>query len=260
MYEDNDNTESGVISIRKYQIDYACVCSVGKVRRNNEDNFYCDGHIREDIYSNEDVELHGTVSSDTNELFAVFDGMGGEACGEVASFVAASHAELFAQDRMQYEVYLYELSQHLNEKVREETEARSLVLMGTTAAMLQISGTDIYVLNAGDSRAYKLSSHELRRISEDHISVGYGGKAITKFIGMPEGHSLAPYIAMGKYKAGDMFLLCSDGVTDMLSDDEIRMVIDDKRPVQQLCRALVNAALDKGGADNATAILLRIGR
>lgn len=247
-----------MIPIRKYHVDYACVCSVGKLRRNNEDNFYCDGHIREDIYSNEDVELSGTVSADTNELFAVFDGMGGEACGEVASFVAATHAELFARDRLQYEEYLYELAEHLNEKVREETEARSLVLMGTTAAMLQISGEDIYVLNAGDSRVYKLSGHELRRISEDHISVGYGGKAITKFVGLPEGHRLAPYIAMGKYKAGDMFLLCSDGVTDMLTDDEIRLIIDDKRPVRVLCRELVDTALSKGGIDNTTAILLRM--
>ena len=55
-----------------------------------------------------------------------------------------------------------------------------------------------------------------------------------------------------------MFLLCSDGVTDMLTDDEIRMIIDDKQPVDVLCRALVDAALQKGGVDNTTAILLRI--
>ena len=244
--------------IKKFAIDYACVCSVGKLRRNNEDNFYCDGHIREDMYSNEDAVCSGRVSSQTNELFAVFDGMGGEACGEVASYVAASHAALFVQDRMNYEEYLYELAEHLNDMVRCETESRSLVLMGATAVMLQVSGDDVYVLNAGDSRAYKLSGHELRQISEDHITVGYGGKAITKFIGLPEGHRLAPYIAMGKYKAGDMFLLCSDGVTDMLTDDEIRMIIDDKQPVDLLCRALVDAALQKGGVDNTTAILLRI--
>lgn len=243
--------------MRKCKVEYACVSSVGKLRRNNEDNFYCDGQIREDINATEDVVLSGTVASDTNELFAVFDGMGGEACGEVASFVAATHARLFVQDRAAYEEYLYELAELLNEKVREETEARSLVLMGTTAAMLQISGEDVYILNAGDSRIYKLSRHELRQISEEHIAVGYGGKAITKFLGLPEGHKLAPYIAMGKYKAGDMFLLCTDGVTDMLTDDEIRLIIDDKRELRAAVRALADAALDKGGVDNITAILLR---
>jgi len=241
-------------------IEYACICSVGCVRRNNEDNFYCDGQFREEMYSNDEVSLEGTVSSDTNELFAVFDGMGGEACGEVASFVAASHAELFARDRESYEEYLYELAEHLNEKVTEETEARSLVLMGTTAAMLQICGDDIYILNAGDSRIYKLSAHTLKQISQDHIAPAYGGKAITKFLGLPEGSSLSPYIARGKYKAGDVFLLCSDGVTDMLSDEEIGCILDDRRPVEDLCRSLVDAALQKGGVDNTTAIVLRIAK
>ena len=234
------------------------MCNVGRLRRNNEDNFYCDGKIREDVFSNDEVAFSGVVRSDTNELFAVFDGMGGEACGEVASFVAASHSELFTRDRADYEEYLYELAEYINEKVREETETRSLVMMGTTAAMVQISGSDIYVLNVGDSRIYKLSAHTLRQISQDHIVPAYGGKAITKFIGMPEGNALAPYIAMGKYKSGDVYLLCTDGVTDMLSDSEIEQILDDKAPVDELCRALVDAALARGGIDNTTAIVLRI--
>lgn len=243
--------------MRRNKVEYACVCSVGRLRRNNEDNFYCDGHIREDVDSTADTELSGTVYSDTNELFAVFDGMGGEACGEVASYVAAYESRLFADDRAQYEEYLYELAERLNEKVREETEARSLVLIGTTAAMLQISGDDIYILNAGDSRIYKLSKHEIRQISEEHIVASGSGKAITKFLGLPEGHSLRPYIAMGKYRSGDVFLLCSDGVTDMLSDDEIRDIIDDKRELSMIARDLVDAALERGGIDNTTAVLLR---
>ncbi len=191
-------------------------------------------------------------------MFAVFDGMGGEACGEIASFVAASHSELFARDRERYEEYLYELSELLNEKVREETEARSLVLMGTTAAMIQFCKGDIYVLNAGDSRVYRLLKHELKQLSVDHIAIGYGGKAITKFLGMPTDDKLRPYIASGEYKAGDVYLLCTDGVTDMLSDEEILSLIDNKDPLDTSCRALINAAMEKGGVDNATAILLRV--
>ena len=243
--------------MRRNIVEYACVCSIGRRRRNNEDNFYCDGQIREDVNSLDDVLLSGEVSADTNELFAVFDGMGGEACGEVASYTAAYEARAFTQSRMEYEEYLYELAERLNEKVREETEARSLVLMGATAAMLQVSGEDVYILNAGDSRIYKLSRHELRQISEAHIVFSGGGKAITKFLGLPEGHSLRPYIAMGKYKPGDIFLLCSDGVTDMLTDDEIQDIIDSKKELKLLARELVDAALEKGGIDNTTAILLR---
>ena len=243
--------------MRRNKVEYACVCSVGRRRKNNEDNFYCDGQIREDVNSLDDVELSGEVSADSNELFAVFDGMGGEACGEIASFVAADEARRFAESRMDYEEYLYELAERMNEKVREETEARSLVLMGATVAMLQISGEDVYILNAGDSRIYKLSKHELRQISEEHIVMTGGGKAITKFLGMPEGHSLRPYIAMGKYKPGDIFLLCSDGVTDMLNDDEILDIIDDKRELSASARRLLDEALQRGGIDNTTAVLLR---
>ena len=244
--------------MRRNIIEYACVCSVGRRRRNNEDNFYCDGQIREDVNSLDDVLLSGEVSADTNELFAVFDGMGGEACGEVASYTAAAESRAFSQSRMEYEEYLYELAERLNERVREETESLSLVLMGTTAAMLQISGEDVYILNAGDSRIYKLSRHELRQISEEHTVFSGGGKAITKFLGLPVGHSLHPYIAMGKYKPGDVFLLCSDGVTDMLTDDEIRDIIDSKKELKTLTRELADAALEKGGIDNTTAILLRL--
>lgn len=246
--------------IKRFEIEYAVICNVGRIRRNNEDNFYCDGRIREDVFSNDEIALSGAVNSDTNELFAVFDGMGGEACGEVASFVAASHSELFTRDRDQYEVYVYELAELLNDKVREETEARSLVLMGATAAMVQIAGEDIYVLNAGDSRVYRLSSHELRQITQDHTAYMRGGKAITKFLGIPGDDKLHPYIAEGQLKAGDIFLLCSDGVTDMLTDDEILAIIDNKEPLPDSCRKLVDAALEKGGVDNTTAILLRIGK
>lgn len=154
--------------MKKRFIEYACLCTVGRLRRNNEDNFYCDGHIREDVDSVEDIGFCGEVSCDTNELFAVFDGMGGEACGEVASYIAAAQSAAFAENRDSYEVYLYELAELLNEKIREETEERSLVIMGTTAAMFQSSGDDVFILNAGDSRIYKLRDHELRQISEEH--------------------------------------------------------------------------------------------
>lgn len=246
--------------IRKFDIEYACVSTVGRLRKNNEDNFYVDAHYRTDLFALDDDRVSGTLCSADNPMVAVFDGMGGEACGEVAAFVAAESCEKFSHERDGYEEYLYELSEMLNERVREECERRSLVLMGTTCAMVQFGTTDIYVLNAGDSRIYKLASHELRRVSEDHCAGGYHGKALTKFLGLPGDEKLRPYIAMGGYKAGDMFLLCSDGVTDMLSDDEIRACIDHRLPVDTLARNLIDQALERGGYDNATALLCRIKR
>lgn len=245
--------------MRSYHIEYACISSIGKIRKNNEDNFYADSHIREDIHSVEDAVCKGEVRSDDNECFAVFDGMGGEALGEVASFVAASHTADFLKDKEHFEEYIYELSEILNQKVIEETAARSLVLMGATAAMAEFSKDTVYLLNAGDSRIYRLSRHELSQISTDHIARVWGGKAITKFLGLPEENGpLSPYIAEAKYRAGDIYLLCSDGVSDMLCDEEIEDILDQKKPCDVLCRELVDKSLERGGVDNTTAIVCKI--
>lgn len=247
-----------VSTVRKKTVEYAVVCSTGKIRKNNEDNFYCAGHIREDVNAVADVAYSGKVSAATNELFAVYDGMGGEACGEVASYIAASESAAFTRAKDAYTEYLKPLAAQINKKICEETEARSLVLMGTTAAMLQVSGDEIYILNSGDSRIYRLSNHALEQLSQEHVSVGYNAKAITQFLGMPEGYEASPYVARGKFKADDMYLLCSDGVTDMLSDEEICRIIDDRMDLDVLARALTDAALDRGGVDNITALLLRL--
>ncbi|MBQ3417760.1 MAG: serine/threonine-protein phosphatase [Ruminococcus sp.] len=246
-------------AMRSYHIEYGCVSSVGKIRKNNEDNFYADAHIREEIDSVDDAVVSGEVRSDSNECFAVFDGMGGEALGEVASFVAASHTADFLKDKDQFEEYIYELSEILNQKVAEETQARSLVLMGTTAAMVQFAQNAVYILNAGDSRVYRLSRRELVQISVDHTARSWGGKAITKFLGMPEeAGPLSPYLAEAKYRSGDIYLLCSDGVSDMLSDEEIEEILKEKKPADAMCRDLVDKALEKGGVDNTTAIVCKV--
>lgn len=245
--------------MRSYHIEYAVISSTGKIRKNNEDNFYADNHIRDDINSVEEVFFKGEVSAENNECFAVFDGMGGEALGEVASFVAASHTQDFLTDKDHFDEYIYELSEILNRKVIDETQARSLVLMGTTAAMVQFHKDAVYLLNAGDSRIYRLSRHELSMLSTDHIARSWAGKAITKFLGLPEeAGALSPYLAEAKYHAGDIYLICSDGVSDMLSDEEIEQILDRKKSPDALCRELVDAALDKGGVDNTTAIVCKV--
>ena len=244
--------------MHKNMVEYAVVCSMGKFRKNNEDNFYCAGHIRDDVDSVADVAFSGKIDAASNELFAVFDGMGGEACGEVASYVAASESLAFTRAKDAYTEYLKPLAVRINQKICEQTEARSLVLMGTTAAMLQVCSDDIYILNSGDSRIYRLSGHELEQLSMEHVALSGSSKAITQFLGMPEGYEPSPYAARGKFKPGDMYLLCSDGVTDMLTDDEICRIIDDRMDLDVLVRALTDAALDRGGMDNITALLLRL--
>lgn len=244
---------------RTYTIEYALSCTMGKQRRNNEDNFYCDGQFRLDPNSIADQTLSGKVKTDTNELFAVFDGMGGEACGEIASFVAAQHCKDFCEDRLEYQEYLYELSNILNERILEETAARSLVLMGTTAAMIQFYKDEIYVLNAGDSKILKLSKNTLNQISVDHVATTYSGKApLTKFLGTPDPKGLMPYIARGEYKVGDMFVLCTDGVSDMIDNDTLKALLMSKKPLETIASDITELSKENGGVDNATVILCKI--
>lgn len=246
---------------KPYTIQYACSCVVGKVRKNNEDNFFCDGIIRDVPDSNDDVKLNGEVTSAQNSLFAVFDGMGGEACGEVASYVAAQNCIGFYESRAQYDEYLYELLCELNDRVLEETMARSLVIMGSTAAMIQFNKKRIYIANAGDSRIYKLSKKDFKQISRDHVLLTESKKApLTKFLGIPDKNGLAPFIAYGAYKTGDMFILCTDGVYDMVDEECMKAIFSQKKELQDMCDEVIEKALENGGVDNATVILCRINK
>lgn len=248
--------------MKDYKIEYSCGCTMGMVRKNNEDNYCCDSKIRLDLQSCDDVFFDGCISSKDNDTFAVFDGMGGEACGEIASFVAANNCADFLKDKQSYKEYIYELSTILNQRIKEETNARSLVIMGSTAAMIQFYKTEIYILNVGDSRIYKLTGDKLSLISKDHVIEGFKGKSpLTNFLGMPN-DSFDPYIAKGSYKADDIFILCTDGITDMLDESVIKetitQMLKNNSSLIDINRHLIELAKQNGGIDNATLILCKI--
>lgn len=237
---------------------------MGNIRKNNEDNFYCDSKFRHDPNSTDEVFLCGKVSANDNHLFAVYDGMGGESCGEVASYIAASNSLEFCKNKAKYNDYLYELAYMLNNKIKQETKSRSLALMGTTAAMLQFNKKEIYLLNLGDSRIYKITDGEMTQLSHDHTVEGYNGKSpLTNFLGVPrDDHPYSPYIARGSYNKNDIFVLCTDGITDMIDDNSLKNMICDMQKnnlnLSQIAKNIVSTALNNGGYDNATLILCRI--
>ncbi len=248
--------------MKHYNIDYSCGCTMGTVRKNNEDNYCCDSKIRLDLQNCDDIFFDGRISSKANDTFAVFDGMGGEACGEIASFIAANNCADFLKDKHSYKEYIYELSTILNQRILEETNARSLVIMGSTAAMIQFYKTEIYILNVGDSRIYKLTGDKLSLISKDHVIEGFNGKSpLTNFLGMPNGE-FDPYIAKGSYKLDDIFILCTDGITDMIQEDTLKATItqmlSEDASLIDINRRIIELAKQNGGIDNATLILCKI--
>ena len=127
------------------------------------------------------------------------------------------------------------------------------------------SGNFAYVANLGDSRAFRLRNGELLQLSADHTDAallqgqGIRKPRLTQHLGIwPEEMVLEPYIAKGEIQAGDRYLLCSDGLTDMVSNMEICTLMKETGSICHLTDRLVAKALEKGGRDNVTVLAAQI--
>ena len=248
-----------------WTLEAACGCRIGKVRKNNEDNFFFDGQCLEE--ENRGLEAPLTLSGSQRGkcCFAVLDGMGGENYGECASFAAADllrRSERSLPERLvSDETYLTGLCLRLNQAVVDRAEELDTDRMGSTLVLLYLSRGTAWVCNLGDSRAYLLRDGALRQLSTDHTEERVGGRKapLTQFLGIdPELYLLEPALCREELRPGDSYLLCSDGLTDMLSDEELARLLQEPGTAEETVEALLDAALDKGGRDNVTAILCRI--
>lgn len=249
-----------------YQIEYAYTCHIGKIRNNNEDNFWCCGDSLEAQNQGMSHIRSGYMKQSEYPLLAVFDGMGGESCGEMAAFLAAEACgEHFktAKDgiRNDPEEFLNEICESMNQAICDYGRTNKINGMGTTAALLAFAEDAVYSCNLGDSRIYKSDREKFYQISQDHV-LGrslFGKAPLTQYLGMEEENlQLEPSISRQEIKIGDRFLLCSDGITDMLSDGEIADILSRDIPVAKTVEILVDRALKKGGRDNITVVLCEI--
>lgn len=249
-----------------YQIEYAYTCHIGKIRNNNEDNFWCCGDSLEAQNQGMSHIRSGYMKQSEYPLLAVFDGMGGESCGEMAAFLAAEACgEHFktAKDgiRNDPEEFLNEICESMNQAICDYGRTNKINSMGTTAALLAFAEDAVYSCNLGDSRIYKSDREKFYQISQDHV-LGrslFGKAPLTQYLGMEEENlQLEPSISRQEIKIGDRFLLCSDGITDMLSDGEIADMLSRDIPVAKTVEILVDRALKKGGRDNITVVLCEI--
>ena len=252
-----------------YQLSAACACDMGRIRRNNEDNIYFNGAVMEEINQGLRGVLSTRLAPDLSACFAVFDGMGGEELGEKASFSAAS--ALAARLRgMEKTVaaprkLLLSVCAEMNDAVCAEREKEPGLRMGSTVVMLLFLPEAVFVCNVGDSRAYRLSGSRFARVSMDHVeqlppSASRRKTALTQNLGLFHDElTLEPYIAGGAVRTGDIYLLCSDGLSDMLSDKEIgRCLLEHRKDVRQAASALVSRALENGGRDNVTVMVIKV--
>ena len=128
-------------------------------------------------------------------------------------------------------------------------------------AMVLFTPESMFACNLGDSRIYLWGEYKLRQISTDHVlGRSMVGKApLTQYLGLPEDlQMLEPSVAEIEHKEGYRYLLCSDGVTDMLSDSEIEAILSQDMEIPEIVNDLLKNALQKGGRDNVTIVFCEV--
>lgn len=250
-----------------YILDAACLCNTGKVRKNNEDNFFFDGRCMEADNNGLKHPVTMTKTLRKELCVAIFDGMGGENFGECASFAAADCMQYTTRKLKDYFIperkFLNGMCMKINEAVVAKQQELCTERMGSTMVALYFSHGYVYVCNLGDSRAYRLRDGEFLQLSVDHIEKRPGQtkkKApLTQHLGISSDDFLIePYIAKGELRHGDQYLLCSDGLTDMLSNFEIDEILNNCVSPEECVQKLVATALEKGGKDNVTVIICKV--
>lgn len=240
-------------------IRYFYTSHVGCCRRTNQDNFLAAGTYLPWENEGTDGIGQGVIPVSDNPLFAVFDGMGGEERGEMAAAIAA---ETFAQADLSADPVqrLQDVCFAANDSICRFARENEVISMGTTAAMVRFSPEDAVLCNIGDSKVFAFSGGRFVQLSCDHLGIAVFGRKppLTQNLGIPpEELIIEPYIARGNYFPGDAFLLCSDGLTDMVMPERVGEILT-RASGREAAELLLQEALDNGGKDNITFVLLYI--
>ncbi|MGZ4203275.1 MAG: Stp1/IreP family PP2C-type Ser/Thr phosphatase [Thermoleophilaceae bacterium] len=231
-------------------VEEASLTDVGRQRHSNEDRFY-----------------------ESPPLFVVADGMGGARAGEVASQIAVD--EFAAQDAGgdRPEERLADIVRAANRKIYDLAQSdEAHAGMGTTVTAALVGGREVSLGHVGDSRAYRFRDDELERITQDHSLVEElmrMGKLspedaesdprrsiITRALG-PE-PDVEVETCTYPAKDGDVYLLCSDGLTGMVPEERVAEILRSRSSLQQAAQALVDDANARGGKDNITVLLFKL--
>lgn len=242
-----------------FRWDVATRSDVGRIRDRNEDS----------VFTNPE-----------SGVFVVADGMGGHAAGEVASAIASRTigdsacrdcGSLEALSEQLVEAF-FEAGREISRQVDQDPSQSG---MGTTATVLRLRRDGSFVIaHIGDSRAYLKRDGRLERVTRDHSwvqeQVERGLITPDQARGHPQSNIITralgtdprptPDLYPGRLQSGDVFLLATDGLTDMLHEDDIAALLEKGTSLDDTAAALVEAANDAGGVDNITVLLVRIER
>ena len=246
-----------------------CTSVSGKVRSNNEDNLFVNGTILPENHDDLSEFICNKQEDCKANLLAVLDGVGGAYYGEKASYEAAREIQMTFQNgdmgSGSIETFLLELCKSMNEKVCQLQE-EYMASMGTTVSVLLFENGMVTVCNLGDSPIFLIRDGHISRIHQEHTNRRFLEKQkisrkpeLTQCLGIPEEEmTICPYIQSQKLQDHDWYLICSDGLTDMVSDEEILTVIRSEKKHREKVEILVDKAMENGGRDNITVILVNV--
>ena len=253
------------------------ISHVGLKRENNEDNF-----LFNQIYNKDSVlEVSQTLFGEDIWLCAgVFDGMGGGENGELASRLAVEEVKTafckITQDSTETEVDNVMKQAFLNANRRIVEEQKLYAMYGTTGTVLCTNGKKIKIYHLGDSRAYLFRDENLYQLTKDqtlaNLKISAGFYEADDPLVEKEKHQLTEYIGCDKtmqylyplesewlnLQSKDKLLLCSDGLYDMCTDLEICEIIKNYQEPELAVKELLHIALEHGGVDNVTCLILQI--
>lgn len=238
---------------------------IGLVRKVNEDSYLCE-------------RLTGC---DNSYLYIVADGMGGHNAGEVASSMAVQEVADYIRKNVDVlklgDKEILDLIRnailYANDKVYKTSIIKSNCLgMGTTLSMVLVKDTGLYIGHVGDSRIYLIRDNEISRLTEDHSLVAELIKAgtikpeeannhpqknvITRALGTE--YTLEPDVNMFEMLCGDYILICTDGLSNAVMEEDMVHIIMNASDLDEACELLVNKAKDNGGFDNITAVIIQM--
>jgi protein phosphatase len=224
------------------------------------------------------------------DLFVVADGMGGHRAGDVASRIATETiSEFFRTTANEDVTWPFHFDTNLSEEenrlltgirvanrqiFERSTRSREYHGMGTTVvgAMFSPKKQRMYIGHVGDSRCYRVRDGQIQQLTRDHSLINdyllampdltdeqkseLPKNVITRALGMQD-HVVVD-LQHDDPKQGDVYVLCSDGLSGMVSDDDIRQIVTSTTDIREACRRLIQRANERGGEDNITAVLIKI--
>src|SRR5947207_379271 len=247
---------------KQLRLDVAQLTDVGRKRPHNEDNM---AYV---------IPKDPQIMARKGALFIVADGMGGHAAGEVASEIAVDTVSkmYYQDDGDDVAVSLLHAIKHANALIHQRAAENMMRSgMGTTCVAAVLRGNMAYIANVGDSRAYLVRDGQVKQVSQDHSWVAEQVRAglltedqarthaqrnvITRCLGTQADEQID--VLHEPIEENDALVLCTDGLSGLVTDDEIRRIVNQSGP-QESVYHLVERANENGGTDNITAIVVSV--